>query len=314
MSCAVKTFLSPAGPGSLGAGFWKVSSGRMNSSNLAHKPVLASHPSIRILQGDMTDFVFPDGEYKFVIHAAAEREFISVDRQQQFDTIVEGTRRVLEFAKTHNTRKLLFTSSGAVYGKQPVDLPNNLENYEGVPGPLDPAFAYGEGKRTAEALCVLAAIQDSFEVKIARCFAFVGPFLPLNQNFAVGNFIRDALRGNPISIKGDGTSIRSYLYAADLAIWLWTILILGKNGQAYNVGSAEAVTIKELADEISRLVTPQVPVIIQADNTISNKNQRYVPMISKAETDLNLKIWIDRVEGIRRTINWQKREMRDESG
>ncbi len=194
-------------------------------------PQLAYHPAVSWIQGDVKTFDFPEGQFSYVIHAASEGNVRLAQENPilLFDTIVEGTHHVLEFARTHGTRKLLFTSSGAVYGRQPPELTHIPEDYSGAPDVMNPRSAYGEGKRAAELLCNLYSQQFGLETKIARCFAFVGPYLPLNANYAIGNFIRDAINGGPIVIKGDGTPYRSYLYAADLAIWLWTILFPRRN-------------------------------------------------------------------------------------
>jgi nucleoside-diphosphate-sugar epimerase len=178
-------------------------------------PHLAARRDLDFLAGDVRDFAFPKGEFRYVVHGATTSGG-PVDNLEMLETIIEGTRRVLDLAATRGTRKFLYISSGAVYGKQPEDLTHVPEDYCGAPDPLDPRSAYGEGKRVGELFSVLESRKAGFEAKIARCFAFIGPHLPLDAHFAAGNFIRDAIAGGPVVIKGDGKSVRSYLYASDL--------------------------------------------------------------------------------------------------
>jgi dTDP-glucose 4,6-dehydratase len=219
------------------------------------------------------------------------------------ETIIEGTRRVLDLAATRGTRKFLYISSGAVYGKQPQDLSHIPEDYCGAPDPLDPRSAYGEGKRVGELFSVLEARKAGFEAKIARCFAFIGPHLPLDAHFAAGNFIRDALAGGPIQVKSDGKSVRSYLYASDLAVWLWTILFSfeGGPGIAVNVGSDEALTIAELSHAVAGCVG--LPVQIAA-STASGQAVRYVPSVEVAGRLLGLRRIVTIDDAIMRSIEY----------
>jgi dTDP-glucose 4,6-dehydratase len=271
-------------------------------------PQLARHPAIVLHAGDVSSFDYPSAEFSHIIHAAATTgaKLSEENPLLMFDSIADGTRRVLDFARRSGTQKFLLTSSGAVYGTQPSDLTHIPEEYLGGPNQLDYRSAYGEGKRAAEQLCTLYGRQFGLSIKIARCFAFVGPYLPLDAHFAIGNFIRNSLQGEPIHVKGDGTPFRSYLHAADLAIWLWTILFKGDSGLAYNVGSDQALTILELAHTVARLSTPPMKVVVRRTADPNKPAERYVPNVERAKQGLGLDVCIGLSDAIRRTIEFHK--------
>ena len=270
---------------------------------IVRAPHLNEAAGIAYLRGDVRDFTLPSEHFSHVIHAGTTSG-AAVEPKEMFDSIVDGTRRVLEFASTHGVRQLLFVSSGAVYGRQPGDLTHIPEDFPGAPDSLDPSSAYGEGKRAGEFLSNLAGSRNGFETKIARCFAFVGPHLPLDAHFAVGNFIRDGLRGGPIQVSGDGTPYRSYLYAADLAIWLWTILFRGTAGRAYNVGSPSHSTIREVAETVEAALGLKTPAQIAKTPALNQVPSRYVPDVERARRELGLVARIDLATAVRRTAQW----------
>ena len=275
-------------------------------------PHLASDPAVNLHCGDVRSFVFPDGEYRYVIHAAAEtwvRQTTDTP-QEVLSTIIAGTERTLEFAATHGTRKFLLTSSGAVYGKQPAGMTHVLETYAGAPDPLDPASVYGEGKRVSELLCSIygkrAELENGLECKIARCWAFCGPHLPLDRHFAIGSFIGDVLAGRPIRVKGDGTPRRSYLYAADLAVWLWTLLFKAPALVPFNVGSARDVSILELAQIVAATLGPKTEICVHGQAVNGAEPARYVPSVDRAREMLGLQETVSLEESIRRTAAWHR--------
>jgi len=274
-------------------------------------PHLASDPAVTLHAGDVRSFEFPAGEFRFVIHAATEASARQAAEEplEMLSTILAGTERTLKFAAQCGAGKFLLTSSGAVVGRQPAKLTHVPESYDGAPDPLNAASVYAEGKRASELMCAVhqkaaEAKGVEFEAKIARCWAFCGPHLPLDAHFAIGNFIGDVLAGRPISIAGDGTPRRSYLYAADLATWLWTILFRAPSLLAINVGSARDVSIRELAEIVAATLAPKTEIRVAKQAVPGAVPERYVPSVERAEMVLGLRETVGLEEAIRRTAAW----------
>jgi nucleoside-diphosphate-sugar epimerase len=271
-------------------------------------PHLAAHPAIHLLQGDIRSFPFPAGHFSHVIHGATANAALNRDQPLlMLDTIVNGTRRALSFAAVAQAQRFLMISSGAVYGPQPSDMIRVPETYGGGPDPTDPGSVYAEAKRLAELLCALYSRLHGLNCPIARCFDFVGPYLPLDAHFAIGTFIGDCLNRRPIEIPGppaDVTHCRSYLYAADLAIWLWTILAHGESCRPYNVGSEREVSIAELAATVAAELAPSTAIRLPALPSPGRAPERSVPDTGRARLELGLREWVSLEEAIRRTAEW----------
>jgi dTDP-glucose 4,6-dehydratase len=157
--------------------------------------------------------------------------------------------------------------------------------------------AYAEGKRAMEMLAVCYGREYGIEPVIARCFAFVGYGLP--PHLAVGQLINSALADGRIVITGDGKTVRSYLYAADLAVWLLALACKGKSGVPYNVGSDEAFRLDELAQLIDETLDLDNLVAILG-RTQSARRIRYIPDVSRIRQDIGVEVWTDMTTGIKR--------------
>ena len=227
---------------------------------------------VEFLAGDVRNFSFPNGHFDAVIHAATPA-VTTLPPGEMRSIILDGTRRVIDFARHCGAEKLMLTSSGAVYGVQPPDLERIPEEF-----PCRPVTEYGIAKYEAEQMC----IESGIDTLLPRCFAFVGPYLNREIHFAIGNFIRDALAGRTIVIKGDGTPMRSYLYADDLVEWLFTILAQGENATPYNVGSDRAVSIRELAETVRNVLHSQSEIEVCESPVPGAKPSRYIPSIRRA--------------------------------
>jgi len=274
-------------------------------------PHLKNAASLRWVKGDIRDFVFPEGEFEYVLHGAASTSAEAAGQPGELlNTLIEGTERMLAFARVRGTNSFLLTSSGAVYGPQPENLSHIPEDYSGGPARLDPNAPYASGKRMSEQMCMQQARESEIRFTIARCFAFLGPHLPLDRHFAIGNFIGDALTGRDITVRGNGTPMRSYLYAADLAVWLWTMLLsestMHVNPEVFNVGSGEAISIRDLAKVVVEELDPALDVKVKQAPVEGEPKLQYVPDVTRAEKLLGLRPFIGLREAIRRTAAWHR--------
>lgn len=231
---------------------------------------------ITLWQGDMGDFPFPEGSFSHVIHGAAE--------VGSGAGLLEGGLRVLEFTRQCEAERCLLVSSGAVYGSAP--------GFVTEQHPLAPNTDYGRAKLQLEQAWGLRAT-------IARCFTFIGPYLSLHAGFAASDLLRDALAGRPLQIHGNGLTRRSYLYAGELSVWLWTLLLNGTVGRSYNVGSQQANSVAELADQIAE-AAGGLPIQVLGESAGND----YLPDTTRIRTELGLQQRISLPEAVARTWRW----------
>jgi nucleoside-diphosphate-sugar epimerase len=282
----------------LGLGLRLTVLSRDPASFLRQYPEAADVAALHFERGHVADFPLTDQRHDYIFHAASDTTAIhtEADERERTRTIVEGTRRVLDLARKSGARRVLQVSSGAVYGAFAGQLSGAKEDDFDAALPVTP---YAEAKRKAEVLC-----EDSgIDFATARAFAFLGPHLPLDAHFAAGNFLRDARQGGPILVRGDGTALRSYLYPADLVVWLLRILLRGRKARAYNLGSDERVTTAQLARHIADSVDPALEVVIQSVQPQGPQNI-YLPDIRRACTELHLNVTVPLQESIARTLKF----------
>lgn len=275
-------------PGFLPDVGWTILSRHPEAFVSRHADLLEGSRNIDFIAGDVRDFRF-SGCCDAVIHAATAAVTTLAD-DEMTSTIVDGTRHVIEVARECGVGKILFTSSGAVYGPRTEAVDEDAA--------CCPVTAYGKGKLEAERLLA----ESGLDVRIARCFAFVGPYLDRNIHYAIGNFIRDCWTGRPIVIQGDGTPLRSYLYSDDLVEWLFAVLAKGVCGRPYNIGSDAGISILELAETVRDALgrTNEIVVCGKVDPAV--RPSAYVPSVSRAMRELDVSVTVPLAEAVRRSV------------
>ena len=259
-------------------------------------PHLCRDTKIEFIKGDIQELDIPLFDVDYIIHAATDVSSIIERKNSELTrkTILNGSKKITDYANKVDCKRVLYTSSGAAYGTLPIDMQGITEDFNS--SAFDPKDTYGSAKLESE---LFFKNNLNCELVIARCFAFSGPYLPLDGSFAFGNFINNIIKNENIKMNSDGQCLRSYLYGADLVIWLFTLLIKGQNKEVYNVGSNEYISVFELAKKIYSYSNNQLFI-----NKDIKNNSIYYPNINKCNQAFGLKVFTSIDMSIVKTVNF----------
>lgn len=269
---------------------------------------LGARKEFRFVEGDIRYLTELPRDTQFVLHAAAltDRRLFASNPTAVGEVNGVGTIRLLSAAQlVEDLKQFVLVSSGLVYGPQALDLPNVGENYARGFACDNANAVYAESKRFAESMACSFASEAKLPLVILRPFAFVGPYQSLELPWAVTDFIRDALARRPIKIMGDGSTVRSLMYASDFAFWALAGLARGRSRQAYNVGSPEPIDLLSLARKITQHFVP-APEIQTRVGQGGHDATRLVPSVEKAERELGVSVTVPLAEALRKTIEWHR--------
>jgi dTDP-glucose 4,6-dehydratase len=270
-----------------------------NVDNISH---LFGNEDFSFIKHDVTNFIHVPGKVDFILHFASPASPIDY-LQLPIQTLKVGslgTHKALGLAKEKKARFLL-ASTSEVYG-DPVVHPQS-EDYWGNVNPIGPRGVYDEAKRFAEAITMAYNRYHGIATRIARIFNTYGPRMRLNDGRALPTFVGQALRGEDLSVFGNGSQTRSFCYVSDLIDGIYKLLI-SDEVNPINIGNPEEITIKEFAEEVIRL-TGTKSKICYKDLPVDDPKIRQ-PSIEKAKSVLGWTPKVGREEGLKITIEFFK--------
>lgn len=271
-------------------------------------PHLAGKAFIRFIEQDVKNVHDLPQDINYIIHAAGSpdnRDHVSMPIRT-VETFFKGTQAVLDAAsRLPALHKVLHVSSHQVYGKNDAGTLMD-EKFAGNVELNSINNVYGESKRIAETLCYTYRHQFKLPILIMRPFAFIGPYHDLEKPWAINNFIRDGILGGPIRIIGNGATIRSYLYASDMAYWILKTLIKGQPGENYNIGSKEAISLDNLATKVKASLNNNVDILSKSSKENYSNLSNLVPDTSKIARQIGVEEIFGIDDAIKRTIVWNQ--------
>ena len=283
---------------------------------------LGRRPNVHIVEHDITRPLPPDApRFEFIIHAASIASPIFYRRFpiQTIDANVNGLRHLLDYAKARSDAAdplagLLFFSTSEIYGDPSPEAIPTAETYRGFVSCTGPRACYDESKRLGETLCVNFAQQYGIRVSMARPFNNYGPGLSITDQRVLPDLARNVLAGENLVLLSDGSATRTFCYVSDAVSGYLKILVSGRPGEPYNIGTASPeISMRDLADRVAalgrELVGYQGSVVYQksADTAYLRDNPtRRCPDLTKARSELGYDPRVSLEDGLRRALIWYR--------
>lgn len=266
-------------------------------NNISH---LFKLPNFEFYNHDVSKFVFVPGELDYILHFASPASPIDYLKIpiQTLKVSSLGTHNLLGLARVKKAR-ILVASTSEVYGDPEVH--PQTEEYWGHVNPIGPRGVYDEAKRFMEAITMAYHTYHGLETRIIRIFNTYGPRMRLNDGRVLPAFIGQALRGEDLTIFGDGSQTRSFCYVDDLVEGIYRLL-MSDYAQPVNIGNPQEITIKEFAEEILKLTGSSVKISFK-DLPVDDPKQRR-PDITKAQQILGWEPKVNRAEGLKITYDY----------
>ncbi|MGJ7442271.1 NAD-dependent epimerase/dehydratase family protein [Aquipuribacter sp. MA13-6] len=283
---------------------------------------LDGEPNLTLRTFDITEPLPADmGHYDYVIHAAsiASPTYYRLHPIETMDANVNGLRTLLEYAVAQKAagtplKGFLFYSTSEIYGDPTPDMIPTPETYRGNVSCTGPRACYDESKRYGETLCVNFAAQHGVPVTVARPFNNYGPGLKITDGRVLSDFARDVLAGRDIVMLSDGSPTRTFCYVADAVVGYFKILVRGRAGEAYNIGTeTPEISMAELADRVVAAASAELGYtgcVVRGESSdaeyLTDNPNRRCPVITKAREELGYDPTVQVDEGLRRALIWYR--------
>lgn len=283
-------------------GFYVIGMDNLITGDLMNIDHLRLNPNFEFVQHDITTFIDIQGDLDYILHFASPASPIDYLKIpiQTLKVGAIGTHNCLGLAKAKRSR-ILVASTSEVYG-DPLVHPQT-EEYWGNVNPIGPRGVYDEAKRFMESITMAYHTFHQVETRIVRIFNTYGPRMRLNDGRALPAFIGQALRGDDLTVFGDGSQTRSFCYVDDLVEGIYKLL-LSDYPNPVNIGNPNEISLKDFAEEVLKLTNSKVKIIYKP-LPVDDPKQRQ-PDITKAKTILGWEPKVNRAEGLKRTYDYFK--------